>query len=540
MKNIQLVSRILFTLVFLYITLYFLMPTFAYGFWGLPITLLVYIIGIFYLGAKEQNGKIVTSRNKLWGIGIFVLVVYMTVLPFFQSSALFNASSYHELLGEVKIGKNFSKDVAPISTDQIRIVDSAVAYRLGDKVLGEQPSLGSQAKIGAFKIQKVKNKLYWVAPLLHSGFFKWWSNEHGCPGYVMVSATNERDVKLVQKVNGKDIFIKYQPGAFFSTNLKRHVYYSGYMTTGLTDYTFEIDDEGIPHWVISKYRRKMGFGGDDIYGVVVVNAETGEIKDYDIKDAPKWIDRIQPLGIVRSQITSWGKYVKGFWNLSNESKLKPSEGMSIVYGEDDKAYWYTGLTSVGGDQGTVGFLLVDTRTKEATWYRQTGATEIAAQRSAMGKVQEKKYRASFPVTYNIGGKATYVMPLKVNAGLIKMVAMVSVQDYSIVGVGNNLKECLRDYKSSLAGTGNDISKDLDGSYTELKGKIARFANDINKGQSFYYLTLEGDSLKRRFFGNSQISNHLPITKEGDSVTVKYNNEGTKLIDIVQFENKSID
>lgn len=32
----------------------------------------------------------------------------------------------------------------------------------------------------------------------------------------MVSATNERDVKLVQEVNGKPIFLKYQQGSLFS------------------------------------------------------------------------------------------------------------------------------------------------------------------------------------------------------------------------------------------------------------------------------------------------------------------------------------
>jgi hypothetical protein len=31
-------------------------------------------------------------------------------------------------------------------------------------------------------------------------FFKWINNQEGTAGYVMVSATNERDVKLVQNI----------------------------------------------------------------------------------------------------------------------------------------------------------------------------------------------------------------------------------------------------------------------------------------------------------------------------------------------------
>jgi hypothetical protein len=71
----------------------------------------------------------------------------------------------------------------------------------------------SQVELGDFVHQKVNNNLYW-APLLHSGF-KWFNNQEGTAGYVMVSATNERDVRLVQNVAGKAIKIKYQQGAYF-------------------------------------------------------------------------------------------------------------------------------------------------------------------------------------------------------------------------------------------------------------------------------------------------------------------------------------
>jgi hypothetical protein len=46
-----------------------------------------------------------------------------------------------------------------------------------------------------------------------------------------------------------------------------------------------------------------------------------------------------------------------------------------------------GLTSVGKEESAVGFVLVDTRTKEATFINKV--TEYAAQSSAQGKVQER-------------------------------------------------------------------------------------------------------------------------------------------------------
>ena len=142
--------------------------------------------------------------------------------------------------------------------DKIRVVDQELAYLLGEKIIGSQAALGSQIQLGKFSIQKVNNELYWIAPLLHSGFFKWLNNKEGTPGYVMVSATNERDVKLVQNIDGKAVKIKYQPSAYFQSNIHRHVYFNGYSTVGLADFTFEIDEKGNPFWVITTFNKEIG------------------------------------------------------------------------------------------------------------------------------------------------------------------------------------------------------------------------------------------------------------------------------------------
>ena len=129
------------------------------------------------------------------------------MLPFFTSHPVFRNEEYRNLIGKVTNGDKLTNHIAPISMNEIRVVDESLAYLLGEKILGSQPALGSQAQLGEFFIQKVNGKLYWIAPLEHSGFFKWLNNKKGTTGYVMVSATNERDVKLVQEVNGKPTFL---------------------------------------------------------------------------------------------------------------------------------------------------------------------------------------------------------------------------------------------------------------------------------------------------------------------------------------------
>ena len=427
--------------------------------------------------------------------------------------------------------------MAPISIEKIRVVDQALANLLGDKVLGAQAALGSQVRLGTFNIQKVGTELYWVAPLLHSGFFMWQKNSQGTPGYVMVNATNERDVKLVQKVNGKKVLIKYQPEAFFFSNLERHIYFEGFFTCGLTDYSFEIDDEGNPFWVVTKFKKKIGFNGSDAVGVVIVDPQTGATKEYSIENTPAWVDRIQPDRFIETQLNDWGQYVKGYWNFSNENKLQITESVSLVYGEDNRVYWYTGLTSVGADEATVGFVLVDTRTKKAVWYRQSGATEHAAKNSAIGKIQEKRYSASAPIPYNINGIPTYVMTLKDDGGLVKMFAMVAIEDYTIVGVGNTLRETLMAYKNAFNMTSNKLSAKNSAQKTTLKSVVTRINNDVKNGNSFYYFTVKDYS--NIFIGSSQISSALPVSSVGDSIEISFDSDTQGIIDISSFKNMTI-
>ena len=181
---------------------------------------------------------------------------------------------------------------------------------------------------------------------------------------------------------------------------------------------------------------------------------------------------------------------------------------------------------------------VDTRTKESFWYKQIGATEQAKLSSAMGKVQEKGYNASFPISYNINGIPTYVMSLKDAAGLIKMIAMVSVEDYTIVGVGNTIHESLRAYKTALNSGGNTLIKQGNPDKSIEYGLIERIATDIRNGNTFYYLQLQHIPDKI-FVGSSIISHELPLSEKKDSIRIEFDKNRQSLIDINKFENYQI-
>lgn len=535
--------QVLFLLFLGFLLFYLNLPVISYGFYGIGVIVLVLALFYFFISLGfgiDSTGKkvMIKSRpSKFLFYFIGIILVYLSVIPIITTATIFHASKYQKMIGKVENGDKISEHIAPISMDKIRVVDQNLAYLLGEKIIGSQPALGSQVELGNFSIQKVNDELYWIAPLLHSGFFKWFNNKEGTPGYVMVSATNERDVKLVQTINGKPLKIKYQSNAYFSSEIHRHIYFNGYATTGLADFTFEVDEQGNPFWVIATYDKKIGFSGENTNGILVVDAQTGEIEHYSIADSPVWVDRIQPAEFVENQLNDWGELVNGYWNFSNTDKLQITEGLTLVYGHNNKSYWYTGLTSVGSDESAVGFVLVDTRTKETTFYKQSGATEFAAQSSAEGKVQEKGYKASLPIPYNINGIPTYVMTLKDDGGLVKMYAMVAINDYTIVGVGNSMRETLTSFKSVYNMAGNKINPSNVAAKKSISSVISRIQSDVRNGNSFYYFTVK--DYPNIFVGSSQISNEIPVSIVGDSIKVSFDIDNEQVIDVTSFDNLNL-
>ncbi len=534
---------IFFILFSAFLLFYFILPVINFGFLGVPLILLFLVIMLMIISTRFEmthqgtKMKVLQSPKRFLVIIMLAILLYITLGPILTSLPMFRSQAYRSLIGKVNEGDQLSKHIAPISLDKIRVVDEKLAMLLGEKILGSQPALGSQVEIGEFTIQKVNDELYWVAPLLHTGFFKWWRNSDGTPGYVMVSATNERDVRLVQNIGGKPVKIKYQPEAFFGALIERHVYFNGYMTVGLGDFEFEIDDSGKPFWIVSLYKKRVGFAGNDAFGVLIIDAETGDISQHEIKDTPLWVDRIHPIGFIEEQLNDWGEYIHGYWNFSNEGKLEITEGLTLVYGQNHKSYWYTGLSSVGKEESNVGFVLVDTRTKETTYYKQSGATEYAAQNSAKGKVQEKGYYASLPIPYLINNIPTYVMTLKDDGGLVKMFAMVAISDYTIVGVGNTMRETLMAYKNVYNMADNRINPDSVSNKTALQSVVTRIHNDVKNGNSFYYFTVK--DYPNIFVGSSQLSNELPVTQTGDSIKVSFDVDNEEVIDVSDFDNLNI-
>ena len=350
-----------------------------------------------------------------------------------------------------------------------------------------------------------------------------------------------QEVTVIRLENG----IKYSPSEYFNRDLERHLRFN-YPTFIFDDITFEIDEDGTPYWVASVVDKTIGlFGGTDVVGAVLVNAVTGESEYYEVGNIPSWVDRVYSADLLIQQYNYYGKYSNGYWNswFGQTGCTETTRGYNFI-AQDDDVWLYTGITSVTGDRGNIGFVLVNQRTKEARYYSCAGADEYSAMSSAQGAVQQYNYQATFPLLLNISDQPTYFMALKDGAGLVKMYAMVNVQQYSIVATGYTLEECQENYHSQLVrnnivaegeGTSENPSQETEtgaetsaGDIQTMTGTISDIRQANISGDTIFYFQLEGSEI---YFTVS--AKDYPITailNVGDQITVTYLSQDSILIE----------
>ena len=462
----------------------------AAGFWTFLILVIAAILVIYIFRRKLFRGQELKENKVVKGlVGLIFAVVAVYLVGTLLSSPIINAKKYQKLL-TVENG-DFTKDIKELSFDQIPILDKDSAKLLGDRKMGSMVDMVSQFEVDELYSQiNYKDKPVRVSPLRYASIIKWFTNQsEGIPGYIRIDMATQT-TELVKLEEG----IKYSTSEHFNRNIYRHLRFS-YPTYIFNELSFEIDDDGVPYWIAPVKKFNIGlFGGETVGRVILCNAVTGETEDYAIEDVPEWIDHAYDADLLVELYDYHGTLKHGFFNsiLSQKDCLKTTDGYNYLAIDDD-VWVYTGVTSVNKDQSNVGFVLMNQRTMETKFYEVEGATEASAMSSAEGQVQNLKYKATFPLLLNIAGEPTYFVALKDDAGLVKKYAMVNVQKYQIVAVGNTVSECETNYLGLMKQNGIQVERDsVNAEKTEtISGKIRKIAQGVIDGDSHFYLMLEG-------------------------------------------------
>lgn len=554
--GLKIAINIVVTLLTAVIAYYFMLPPMNlqsydfYIYWA--VVLASYVISAFVTSGAFAKPEYVpyVKRQAIVPVALALVLGLIVGIGYLVSSPFFRAKNYAEILS-IEEDSNIDDMINEINKisdfDNIPLIDKDAARTLADKTIGDFSALGLESQFEILEADSTqinyKGAPYRVYPLQYGDVFKWITNSvmsdkyEGIPGYVRVNL-NTQEAQLIT-----DYDIRYSTAEHFGEYLERHLRFK-YPTYLFGQMSFEIDENGKPWWVVEHIKKAVGLlGGDEVKGVIIVDATTGEDFYHSAEEFAKadseisWIDQAYDAELLVQQYNYLGKYAGGFWNsIIGQSGVKQaSQGYSFIADGDD-VYLYTGVTSVTDDDSLLGFFFINQRTKEAKFYKTTGATEAAAQLSAQGKVSDKGWKAAFPILLNVDGEPTYFMALKDDANIVKSYAMVNVQQYNVVAIpaaeNDDLASAVSEYIKGLKAlspsviididfdvSGNKPSQDTEdeSGLDKIAGTVSDIRTTVVNGNTYFYIELDNSGVY--YYVAADVADMVVLFNVGDTITV---------------------
>lgn len=530
-------KRILFSLVtgllFVGLTFYFTLPAisvYSVGFWFYLTFAILAFAWPFLIPAqgavkvKRKNGQFagVTFERGKNGLTIKILaavcaapLLFCLLAGLFSSNKLFYAKQYASVITVEEA--DFAADM-PETTEvsNIALMDTESAIIIGNRTLGALSGVVSQYVISPMYTQiNYADAPRKVSPLEYSDFFKWLNNKNaGIPGYVMVDP-----VKSGAEYVPLDRPLHYAESAYFGKDLARKLRFS-YPTKIFGSMSFEINEEGEPYYVVSCMKPQVGlFGAMDVAEVILFDPRDGSSEIMAVEETPEWVDIVYT-GYLASEKYNWqGTLSGGFFNsiIGNVGCKQTTDDFGYIVRDDD-VWYFTGVTSVTADESNIGFILSNARTGAYKFYSVIGAEEYSAMGSAQGKVQEKGYVASFPSLINVSGEATYIMVLKDENGIVRLYALVNVENYGIVATGETQREAMTAYRNQLAAAGSgNASEEQTATVTVTHRDIVTMSDGPT-----VYLTAEDGTVYKGYLETDEALIRVQI---GDRLSLSYTETG---------------
>ena len=458
-----------------------------------------------------------------------------------------------------------ASDLPQTDATHIVLVSPSVAAYKGQQVLGSNgQNLGSAYQLNAdsYVLQSINHHLYYVAQLSYNNLFVNLSSPT-TPGFVMVDAENPQTPPQLHTESWASI--AYQPGALLNEDLLRHVYLSGYTYGNLLDPTLELDDSLHPYWTISLMQPSRGYTGNVLSSVLIVDAHTGDIKQYQPQNVPTWVDRVMPAETVTQYLQWWGLYHAAPWfNPSGQGQQQPASDPQLLYNNVDNPVWLVPMTSSSSnDSSSTGVFLFDTHKNVAQFFPKAaglGIGDNVTQTFGSTRANIRNYQVASVQLYQIYCVPTWVAIYTQSASsgssstssngssttssgdIYQDVGMVDARELNggNVQFEADLTSVLHDYQQWVTqqGVGCTTGKTSTGPTVQtVSGKVLRVSVVQQGSNTIYYLQVEGQNMI--FTANLSLSPKLPLVQVGDTITGTYTGTSGPVINLQTFDDTSI-
>lgn len=511
-------------------------------FWSFLTWLLILALIPFVFKGKSKVVKTNANDSKGFyvnvnGIALNFPIIIAVLLPIaimiigdISSSTFLRAKAYASIIDVEE--KLFEEDMPQTeNVTNIALMDTNSAIAIGNRALGSLSNVVSQYQVSEDYTQINYNGApRKVSTLEYADFFKWLNNRsNGIPGYIMVDPVNNTAEYKSLKTP-----IYYTDSAYFGKDLMRALRFS-YPTKIFGCVSFEINESGEPYYIVSCMSSKVGlFGAKDVTEVIIFNPCDKSSTLYKVSETPAWVDIVYTGHLATQKYNWYGTLSGGYWNsvIGNVGCKETTDDFGYIALEDD-VWYFTGVTSVVADESNIGFILTNARTGEYKFYSIVGAEEYSAMAAAEGEVQEKRYKASFPSLINVAGEATYIMVLKDSGGLVKLYALVNVEQYGIVATGSTQAEAMVNYKKLLSNNGIMDKVDVENSQSSVEVEDVRLAT-VDDMTAIYITDVNGNVYKG-FLSNDE---SLILIRKNDRLKITAGvteNERIFIIEEWQFD-----
>jgi hypothetical protein len=359
------------------------------------------------------------------GIGLFALVLFV--------APVVDASGLRDLTGAV----TSVSGVPAADPRHVRVVPEESAIFGGEKVVGQ---LGAYYRVGTYNVQSENGRLVWVAPLDFQGAVQWLSRRTS-PGVIIVDAENP-DAPAELRARAP---LRYVPSALLNDNLRRHVWLR-YGSELLLEETMQLDAQGNPRYLVTLGRPTIGWSGEKVTAVVIVDPATGAMERIPrgaFDKLPAWVSRVYPPDVVVKYNDWFGRYVHGWWNsviTKRDVHLPARQDVFGILLADGRFVWFVDHTSPSRtDKSMTGFTYTDSRTGAMVYYTSSGGeyNSMAAEDAVGGNpiIKQGRLVPTQPVLYALFGQNTWVVPAVADNGKFQTLALVQAAGGHVV-VGN--------------------------------------------------------------------------------------------------------
>ncbi|MBX9687407.1 MAG: hypothetical protein K2X27_11940, partial [Candidatus Obscuribacterales bacterium] len=475
--------------------MYYVQPSFQGSFFGYWPVLLCTMIPAAVAGlicGGHASRKSITAVV----LGAAALLFVPLIQYGFNAWGSSNAGK-HADLPKIRIAGADEK-IPPTDPNHMVKVTKSIAIFKGQTALSTESGVASRFTVNkeSYTLQFVNGHRYWIAPLtpVNNGDTFWTPLMGGratSPGYVVVDAENP----------GKDAWLKtgYQISLFtdqsWSMSLKRWIYQQGYNDGYLEEPIFEVDDNWVPYYTVTYVRNAFGgVSGKQLHKVLVVKVEKEEptLEVFDVKEEPKWVDRVVSRDLVKEWATDWGLYGgdyarNNFWHvcfgINRTGTMKPAD-FELAYTTDAHNVWVIPMTSThDNDHTVIGVLVYESGKNEGTFYPGIkGFNEPSSVDETMVNARDniKHYNVESVQLYSIYGELTWVAIYASPQSIGKSFGGIGIlhahsQDAAAVISANDMQTALRLDATQLAPRnqgGGEISRTVQAS-REVHGKVQR-------------------------------------------------------------------